>query len=184
MTLVVGTNTFVTQAAADAYMASHARGSVSWGALGDPAKEIYLVTAFRELQRLCYKGAKTGGSAQTAAWPRTSVLDREGDPIDENTIPDDIKNAQIEYAYELSVNANIEKDPSSRNNRKRLKAGPVELENFRPLAGRAYPRVVSEFLAPYLCTDSTTASVGAAYGTTATSKFDDCDAMGLDSGYP
>ena len=104
--------------------------------------------------------------AFTAQWPRSTH------PTE---IPDDIKHAQIEYAYELSQDPSIETGRVGVQNTKRVKAGSVEVENFRPSEGKTAPSVVLQLIADYLESGSTSGvSSGGLYSyPNASSTFDD-----------
>lgn len=58
MTLTVGTNSYVTQAEADAYLAQSIRAVTAWAALDATTKEAALVSAHRILERHGWLGTK------------------------------------------------------------------------------------------------------------------------------
>lgn len=58
-TLTVGKNTWVTRAQADVYLDDQVRGG-SWLSVAPDTKDRALITAFRELEKLFWNGAKTG----------------------------------------------------------------------------------------------------------------------------
>ena len=82
-----------TIAEADSYLASNS----TWLALTDAQKTTHLTRAEAYLDALDWKG-DLADSAQTIAWPRTGVLDKEGRTVDEATVPDDITSAFFECA--------------------------------------------------------------------------------------
>ena len=89
--------------------------------------------------------------AQSRAWPRLTNILVDGWPIDPDTVPQDIKDAQAELAYliheGLDPAATIEGVIAAT----RDKAGPVETET-EYLGGKAAPRLraIEGLLAPYL----------------------------------
>lgn len=129
MAITVGTDTYVTVAEADAYLADYYVSAntqlVAWSALSDGDKEIYLRNATRSLERLFFIGRKYLDT-QTLSFPRVRpqpfpnrrweteeinldtpegfVYDPAYSPyyLGENEIPDAIKYAQIEEALELA----------------------------------------------------------------------------------
>ncbi len=98
--MTVGTDTYVSVAAADAYITSHYRGNnanrVRWMTLSDEDKVILLVAACAEMDTLPYQGRKASHDQQLA-FPRLPLqYGRSQEP------PVDIKAAQIELALWLS----------------------------------------------------------------------------------
>lgn len=89
---------------------------------------------------------------QSRAWPRRTQLYVDGWPVDTDTIPQDIKDAQMELAYLMEVES---LDPAATVSAvvasTRNKAGPVETET-QYLGGKATPRIVAieGLLRPYL----------------------------------
>jgi len=96
MTLTVGTDTYASLAEAEAYMATLTFKD-AWGS-ADPAKEAALKQAARLLDTLNWKGTRAT-QAQSMAWPRVDVVDRDGYEVE--GIPAALKNAQAEFALRL-----------------------------------------------------------------------------------
>lgn len=108
-------DSFVTLAEAEAYMATVYHKD-AWTALGvgtdaDAAKETALREATRLLAELPWIGVRAA-QAQRLAWPRVSYVvrytagpawmrDVEGYPIPANTIPWQVKNATVAFAFRL-----------------------------------------------------------------------------------
>lgn len=82
-----------TIAEADTYLAADS----DWLALTDAQKTTHLTRAEAYLDSLSWKG-DIADDAQTIAWPRTGVIDKEGRSVDEATVPDDITSAFFECA--------------------------------------------------------------------------------------
>ena len=96
MTLIVGTDTYVTLAEADEYFASSLKAD-DWDALSDATKEILLKSAVRRMEGKPYLGTKQVES-QALEFPRyfdNAIFDGT---------PDDIKSAQCEIALSLYQN--------------------------------------------------------------------------------
>jgi len=94
MTITVGTDTYVTVVEADTYFAAR-MGFDSWAVLDEPTKEKALVSATQQLDTLCSWYGSKCDSAQNLAHPRTA---------DCPDVPQDIKDAQCEIAFPVSVN--------------------------------------------------------------------------------
>ena len=129
MTITVGTDTYVTIAEADEYIANFYISTdaqrVAWDALSDGDKEIYLRNATRSIERLFFIGRKYADS-QVLSFPRevpqpfpnrrwetneygaNIALNERYDPayspyyLGDGNIPDVVKWAQIEETLELA----------------------------------------------------------------------------------
>jgi hypothetical protein len=115
-----------TAANADAYFL--ARGITTWTG-ADSVKEEALIRGADYLDRTYAKkwlGVKTT-QAQSLDWPRSWLDDLDGYPVDADTIPVNIKNANFEAA--LLVLTGTELEPvlarGGSVTRKSVKAGPV-----------------------------------------------------------
>lgn len=123
--IVVGTNSYVTLAEATTYLGD-VIGADSWAFLDADTQTKALLTAFNLLERQLWQGEAVGA----VDWPRTGVIDCAGDPVDDATVPEDIKSAQIELAYALTVDPSLAGKTTTADNTKRLKAGSAEIEFF------------------------------------------------------
>ncbi len=147
MSLIVGTNSYVARTDADAYLADSLRAGAEWEFLDETTKDRALVTAARLLERQRWTGTKTV-STQAMQWPRTGAVDRDGEPIDDTTVPNAVKEAQMELAYELTADGAQETKSDTGDRTKRLKAGDVEVEYFAEdrATNTRFPTVVTELL--------------------------------------
>jgi hypothetical protein len=76
-----------------------------------------------------FPGYKTNGRDQNLLWPRIYAYDGDGDLIDSDEIPVEIKNATCEAAVrELTTPGSMSPDLERGGGVKRLKAGSVEIE--------------------------------------------------------
>ena len=158
--LVVGTNTYVTLAAADSYLEDSPSAFLLW-ATGDPdQKARCLISAFRAIDPLM------------------------PDTVDPLAAPQPVKDAQVVYAYELSRKPALEASTSTGSNIKAAGAGPAQVEFFRPTDGSRFPARVTELLAPYLGLGITPGSAPGSGSDGPSSQFDDCDSYGLSEGLP
>ena len=117
----------------------------------DASHESDLRRAFTWLNRKSWIGTKQY-QTQAGAWPRLTSKYIDGWPVDADTIPDDIKNAQLELAY--LIHEGLDPFATVTNGSvkvERSKAGPVETET-EYMTSRATPRLVAVegLIAPYL----------------------------------
>lgn len=101
MSLVVtppSADSYVTLAATDAWHS--ARGNAGWTG-ADSLKESALRRATTWIDAAFgarFRGVKTGGRAQSLAWPRTGATDAAGEAIGADEIPVEIQRATFEAA--------------------------------------------------------------------------------------
>jgi hypothetical protein len=123
-------------------------GAGAWDAVEVLDKRKGLLTATRYLDRLRWVGTKTSPS-QPLAWPREGVTDLEGAAV--VGTPDKVKFACYELAFALTQDASILDNASgTTGNKKRVKAGSVEVEYFRMTSGTRLPTVVHEWIREFL----------------------------------
>lgn len=173
-TLVVGTNTYVTLAEANTYLGDSFAWSTNWDALLDDQKNQCLLSAFRLLEKQQWAGTSVNGSP---FFPAEGVTDCYGEEIDSSTVPPDIEAAQIELAYAISQNSDLETTTSTDDPTKRLQAGSASIEFFNrdgSVATTRFPGNVMELIKCYL-SSSTGSSGPEAIGADGESIFDDCD---------
>ncbi len=121
-------NSYATLAEIDAYSVGHPLAS-GWLAASSGVREGKAIRATRFVDRI--PGAWTGAassSGQALGWPRTGMLTRNGFEIGSGEIPNDLKNAEAEFAIQLT-----DSDAASESNAivaqgiQSLSAGPVSL---------------------------------------------------------
>lgn len=102
--LVAGANSFVTVAEARAYADARALTLPA----EDPAVEAALIVATDYLESLGarFKGEKTDPENQELQWPRECV-NIDGWDVPEDTIPKQLKNAQIQLAIENAAGVDL-----------------------------------------------------------------------------
>lgn len=94
-------------------------------------------------------------STQALAWPRTGMLDRNGNPIADNVIPDDLKEATFEMAI-VSITSDINAENSVIvQGITDIKAGPVSLSFKDYIQSRTLPQSVVLALVPSWMTEET-----------------------------
>lgn len=158
MPVIVGTNSYVTIAEADTYLADSARAG-AWAFLGTAQKTSALITAARMMETVTWQGTKTN-SSQALAWPRAGVIDRYGNAVDSVAVPNDIKNGQIELAFDLSQDPTIATKENSGSNVASVGAGSANVSFFRPVAGSRFPFASWAILGPYASGGAAAASFG------------------------
>lgn len=135
MTLIVedGTgmstaNSFVDVATADAYLS--ARGITTWAGLQQPEKEQALIRAADFMRLYRWQGVRSV-AGQALDWPRMYVRAFDAD-VAINSIPTDVKNAQIELAWRGAggpLLPDIKGDDTGRVVTKKVeKVGPIDVE--------------------------------------------------------
>lgn len=153
-----------TVAAADAYHA--ARGNTAWTG-DDMAKQAALARASAYIDglgtqlpstgcALSFPGRKAGGRGQALQWPRVGAEDRDGYPIDAESVPGEIEQAVYEGALrELAKPGSLNPDYIASKAVKRAKVGPLETEFFGPEATEGQPNkpvvgIINDILAPIM----------------------------------
>ena len=134
-------NSYASVAEADAYLA--VRGDTStWTALTTGEKEAKLQWAALYLDTLTFKGTRST-STQALQWPRIGVWDRDGFEVD--GIPQALKNAQAEMAFQLIANDWTQGLGPVTN--ETLSVGSISLGRE---THRAFPAPVLALLRPFL----------------------------------
>jgi len=127
-----------TLADADAYM--QARGYAWTGT--DADKEAALLRASQYIDglsgapvagrpgcRTIFPGTKAGGRTQLRAWPRTGSVDRDGQPVGPDEVPQEVVYATYEAAYrELASPGSLSPDFTASSLVKREKVASLEVE--------------------------------------------------------
>lgn len=109
----------------------------------DAAQEALLKQAALKMETLTFKGTRAASSeSQALAFPRTDLFDRDGYPLASDTIPRNVKVAQIELAIWLA-----KKDRTADAAPSRLKVGGLEIEGSTQ---KSFPDHVLAMLAPFL----------------------------------
>ena len=136
-------NSYASVAEADAYLA--VRGDTStWTALTLPQQEAKLQWACIQLDTLYFTGIKTN-LVQALEWPRFNVHDKNGYWLPGNTIPQALKNAQAELAFQLIANDWTQGlGPITQES---MKVGSIEMGRK---SHRSFPAPVLALLRPYL----------------------------------
>lgn len=92
---VAGADSYASVADCSAYAVSYYGASLT-GNTAD--KEAAIRRAFAYLNGLRWKGSRTNGRSQGGAWPRTDMIDCDGNAITSDEIPAEVIEAQHELA--------------------------------------------------------------------------------------
>lgn len=123
----VDANTYASLAEFNAYAAARVPALAWFTTATDPQKEAALQAAARELDA-CF--AWTGSAVdevQALTWPRSGMLTRNGFAIATTVIPQDLKNAQCEFALQLGAGDRLGDNSALEKGITSLKAGSVAL---------------------------------------------------------
>lgn len=147
MTLIVGTNAYISRADADAYFAGRLH-STAWTGTSEANRDAALRMATKAIDRLAF-GGRRALDTQALAWPRVWVRDGEGRILPAGEVPGAVREACCEWALHM-----LQHDPAARPaDIARRKVGDLEVE-YRPGARDRLPPTVRELLAPFLRGDA------------------------------
>jgi len=127
-------NTFASLAEYKTYLASklHAAPWVAEALAGttlDEALSVDLIVSCRVLSfALAWTGSATSPSTQSLPWPRDGMVNINKYPIANTVIPDGVKLAQCELAYQLHNGDLFAQNEAADRNVKSVVAGSVEVE--------------------------------------------------------
>ena len=126
----VAYESYASVAEAGEYLAVDPNRWSAWGALDDTAKTRNLVGATRRLNALQWAGRKAA-EGQAAEWPRSELKDRDGDNLDDTTIPPQIEHATILLAGDLAVDPMALSGEVSEAAVQSQRIGPKSVSYFR-----------------------------------------------------
>lgn len=170
---------------ADSYIkGTVGKGADAWRALDDDdAKGRLIVQAFRYLERKRWQGDKTD-DAQATQWPRSGVVDGDGNEVADDEVPQLIIDAQYELAAIFLGDQAAASAASTGSNIKRVNAKGVEVEFFKATdvsaSATKLPTSVQEMVGCFLSSAVGNSSAAVAYNRRdgwddcQTSSFDDC----------
>ena len=175
-TITVGTNSYVTQVEADTYLDSSINGA-EWATQTVDNRCRLLITAFRILEVQRWEGERTV-ETQPAQFPRTNLI-CNGETVDSATVPQRVKDAQIELANAILVNNDLATSPTGTTTAgiKRAEAGSAAVEFFRNnpneriLGSQRFPPIVQQLIGCFLAGTPVTAAA-LATGTDGQSQYD------------
>jgi|SRR5688572_4537219 len=145
----------------------------------DDDKARVIVQARRLIDRQAYEGQKTSG-AQALAFPRTGLVDIDGNAVSSVTVPQVVIDAESELAGLLASDPTLANAANTGSNIASLQAGPVSITYHQPTtsaeagATKLQP-VIMDLLGPFLrgaSADGTPAVYGFSDSTDA--EFGEC----------
>jgi hypothetical protein len=120
-------NSYVTLAQADQYHDNRVASSTTWGDSSENNKIRAILWATELLESLYdWNGAVTI-TTQKLAWPRSGLWNRNGYALDEDTLPEPIRDATAEFARQLLVSRRADDNPTEAESLTNLKAGSISL---------------------------------------------------------
>lgn len=130
MSLIVGTNSYVTLEEAVNYFAARMY-SAAWDAATSGDKEASLLQATRMLDENFFWAGEVTVGGQDLRWPRTGIYDMDGQIIASDLIPQAIKNATCEQALYLLTLDPTQKPSLTMQGFKTASAGNLSVEADR-----------------------------------------------------
>ncbi len=151
-----------TRAAADIYMSARL-GAEAWDDASTIDKDKALVSAARFFDRQNWQGKKEA-DVQPLEFPRTGLVDKDGDPVDSTKVPIEMEEGGYELGLSLLDDPTVQENVNTGSNTKRVKASTVEVEFFTITEGLKFPDLIHELVSLWL--ESTVATTGPrAFGT-------------------
>lgn len=122
---LVNANSYVSVQEATDYFSVDAFENPGWSSLAQVEKEYLLIKATRFLDNYYdYLGDKVFQAA-SLRWPRSGVVDLDGNTVSSNIVPVAIKNAVCEFAHAL-ITEDLGEEPDDRGLQS-LKVSSIEL---------------------------------------------------------
>jgi hypothetical protein len=172
-----------TSAGLKAYMAAHMNSAAYDSASSNDRKKAH-VSATRWLDRANWQGQKTDlVTPQPLEFPRTGLVDKDGNEVDSSTTPVVVEYATYELVLYLLADAEATQALDQGSNVKKVQAGSASVEFFKGTDGK-YPRFPTEAheLIRYFLEGASGLTAPMAPGVDVESQFDDCDGYGLGAG--
>lgn len=140
------------------------------------------VSATRFIDSQAWAGAKVD-SAQANEFPRTGLVDKDGNDVSSLTVPQVILDATYELMMLMLDDATLDASDGS-GNVKIAQAGSAKIEYFRPQSGGRFPRQIMDLLAPFM-TGGLFDAEALSYvgGTDVVTQFADADFLTLTRGF-
>ncbi len=146
---------YVSLADAQTYLAAQIEAT-GWAAATPEQQSVALVTMTRILDRQRWQGIPVD-YYDDGAWPRSGVTyPNTAIAVPDDVIPLQIIDACCEGASQLLNGATFQDAPNTFNAQKSLKAGSVEIVNFRTVGDNPrFPQVIQELIGWWLGGQST-----------------------------
>lgn len=143
----------------------------AWTGANGASRDRALVSATRLLDLEQWQGVPTDlTTPQPLAWPRTGVVDKNGQPVGINAFPNDLLSGYYELAVAIVGDPALDEAANQDANIKRVQADVVNVTFFRPVSGTRFPTSVHNYIKQFLDAGSTVLG-GVASGTDECSEF-------------
>lgn len=145
----VNYTSYVDLADADTYLAAQIEAT-SWATATNDQRGIALVTMSRIIDRQIWQGSPVDFAAN-GAFPRNGIVYPDGTPVPNTVVPQEIINGVCEGASLLLNGSPLQDSASTFNPQKSIKAGSVEIVNFRQVGPQPrFPPQVQELVGFWL----------------------------------
>ena len=135
-------NSYCTLAEADQYHDDRPAVSTTWADASENNKIRALLWATKLMESLFTWNAYATTTTQALGWPRTGLLDRIDATLDSDTIPEEVKNAEAEFARQLLVANRGQDNEIEAQGISSIKAGSVFLQFTASQYNKVVPDVV------------------------------------------
>jgi hypothetical protein len=121
-------NSYCTLAEADQYQDDRPAVSTTWANSSENNKIRALLWSCKLMESLFWWNGYASTTTQALGWPRMGLLERIDVSLDSDTVPDEVKNAQAEYARQLLVSNLAQDSDTESESIKSIKAGSIAVE--------------------------------------------------------
>ena len=121
-------NSYCTLAEADQYHDDRPAVSTTWADASENNKIRALLWATKLMEALFDWNGYASTTTQALGWPRMGLLERIDVDLDSDTVPQEVKSAESEYARQLLVTNRAQDNDIEAQSIKSIKAGSVALE--------------------------------------------------------
>ena len=120
-------NTYATRAEANQYHEDRPAVGTTWASASNDQKDTSLLWATKLMEALFDWNGYASTTTQALGWPRMGLLERIDVDLDSDTVPQEVKNAQSEYARQLLVTNLAQDNDIESQSISSIKAGSVAL---------------------------------------------------------
>lgn len=138
-------NSFVSLAEAETYMESRLH-KTTWEDAEQSDKEAALIWAARLINRTVRFNGTKASDLQAMAWPRTGLVDESGFTVSSTSVPQTIKDLQVELAFLLLSSDRTAENEAGAAGLTSLRAGPVSLSFKDEIKVKQIPDTLLETL--------------------------------------
>lgn len=137
-------NSYATLVEADQFHDDRPASGTTWADATTATKTAALLWAAKLLDSLFEWAGWVTDADQAMLWPRVGIVKRNGYSLDQDTVPQELKDAQAEYARQLIADSGRSDDSDiEAQGIKRIKAGPVTLDFKDSVFNKVVPDAVA-----------------------------------------